>query len=221
MGEIMNKKTIFLFFFLIISFGKVAFYLIPQAEETTSKFKEKDNLTSMQTAQNTLDNIRVISDDSSLWNNEDSRYSSIAIDSSNSIHVVWQDETIGLWGDDIEIMYCNYTSATGWSNATVISDDSSGWNNEDSKIPSIGWIARIICISSGMITRMVYGEMIMKLCIVIIGAELAGPMQRSFQMILRDGMMETAIVLKSPLIVWIIYMWSGKMIQKAGGVEEQ
>jgi len=136
MGENMNKKTIFLFLFLIISFGRVGFYLIPQGE-TTFKFKEKDNLTSMQTAQNTLDNITVISDDSSLWNNEDSKYSSIAIDSSNSIHVVWQDETIGLWGDDTEIMYCKYTSSTGWSNATVISDDSSGWNNEDSKFPSI------------------------------------------------------------------------------------
>jgi hypothetical protein len=82
-------------------------------------------------------NATVISDDSSSWNNENSQNPSIAVDNLDNLHVVWYDNTNGIWGTDAEIMYCNYTSATGWSNATVMSDDSSGWNDGNSYNPEI------------------------------------------------------------------------------------
>ncbi|MBY9007634.1 MAG: hypothetical protein KGD63_12865 [Candidatus Lokiarchaeota archaeon] len=47
----------------------------------------------------------VISDDDTNWNNDDSFRSSINIDISNNIHIVWQDDTDGIWGVDSEIMY--------------------------------------------------------------------------------------------------------------------
>ncbi|NVM04730.1 MAG: hypothetical protein HWN67_20590 [Candidatus Helarchaeota archaeon] len=81
-------------------------------------------------------NATVISDDPTGWNNGDSWYPAIAIDSAGNVHVVWEDWTIGEWGTDIEIMYANYT-AMGWSNATVISDDATGWNTETSYDPDI------------------------------------------------------------------------------------
>ncbi|TFF99549.1 MAG: hypothetical protein EU541_04575, partial [Promethearchaeota archaeon] len=82
-------------------------------------------------------NATVISDDETNWNNDDSYTPSIAVDSLNTVHVVWYDHTDGTWGSDTEIMYCNYTAAAGWSNATVISDDETNWNNDDSYTPSI------------------------------------------------------------------------------------
>ncbi|MHA1379644.1 MAG: hypothetical protein ACTSRG_14830 [Candidatus Helarchaeota archaeon] len=81
-------------------------------------------------------NATVISDDSTLWNNGDSFYPSIAVDSEDNIHVAWQDSTPGEWGTDYEIMYANRT-ASGWSNATVISDDSTLWNTGNSYDPSL------------------------------------------------------------------------------------
>ncbi len=44
---------------------------------------------------------------------------------------MWQDNTNGIWGPDVEIMYAKYSIATGWSNATVISDGTNNiyWNN--------------------------------------------------------------------------------------------
>ncbi len=78
----------------------------------------------------------VISDDQNLWNNESSQYPSIAIDNNDVIHVVWHDNTNGEWGVDTEIMYTNYTTS-GWSNATVISDDYTGWNDDQSLVPKI------------------------------------------------------------------------------------
>jgi hypothetical protein len=66
--------------------------------------------------------VTVISDDYTGWNNGTSGSPSIAIDNNGSIHVVWHDETAGIWNNgfgDYEIMHTNYT-ATGWSNATVI-----------------------------------------------------------------------------------------------------
>ncbi len=80
-------------------------------------------------------NATVISDDATGWNDADSNYPSIATDINGNVHVVWQDDTNGTWGIDTEIMYTNYT-ATGWSNATAISDIY-GWNNDVSREPCI------------------------------------------------------------------------------------
>ncbi len=83
-------------------------------------------------------NATVISDDDNGWNIGNSYNPSIAVDGLNNLHVVWQDDTDGdWWGSDKEIMYCNYTAATGWSNATVISDDANDWNTGTSQDPSI------------------------------------------------------------------------------------
>ncbi len=81
-------------------------------------------------------NATVISDDATGWNDGISYDPQIAIDGIGNLHVVWDDETIGEWGTDSEIMYSNNTGA-GWSNATVISDDATGWNNQTSEKPSI------------------------------------------------------------------------------------
>ncbi len=80
-------------------------------------------------------NITVISDLFG-WNDGWSVNPRIATDNDGNIHVVWDDDTNGEWGTDREIMYANYT-ASGWSNATVISDDITGWNNGGSYAPSI------------------------------------------------------------------------------------
>ncbi len=73
------------------------------------------------------------------WNNDDSYFSDIAIDSSDVIHVIWEDDTDGIWGWDSEVMYANYTQEQGWSNATVISDGYLGvyWNDRYSMEPKI------------------------------------------------------------------------------------
>ncbi|NVM02190.1 MAG: hypothetical protein HWN67_07630 [Candidatus Helarchaeota archaeon] len=80
-------------------------------------------------------NATVISDDSTRWNNDTSGVPSVAVDGSGNVYVVWCDDTNGIWGTDLEIMYATNTT-TGWSNATVISDVY-GWNNDDSNSPSI------------------------------------------------------------------------------------
>jgi len=86
-------------------------------------------------------NVTVISDGYAgiYWNDGDSSVPDIAVDDSGGIHVVWHDETNGEWGTDEEIMYANYTEATGWSNVTVISDGYAGiyWNDGYSSWPSI------------------------------------------------------------------------------------
>ncbi len=79
----------------------------------------------------------VISDSSSGWNDDRSYNQDMVIDENGTIHVVWEDLTDGEWGSDAEIMYANYTSSSGWSNATVISDDYTGWNNGPSRSPSM------------------------------------------------------------------------------------
>ena len=86
-------------------------------------------------------NVTVISDgyDGSYWNDDNSYHPTIAIDSTHKVHVVWYDYTDGVWGTDGEIMYATYTTATGWSNATVISDGYNGvyWNDGNSYYPTI------------------------------------------------------------------------------------
>ncbi len=44
------------------------------------------------------------------WNNDWSGQPAIATDSDNQVHVVWYDDTDGLWGNDNEIMYVKLTS---------------------------------------------------------------------------------------------------------------
>jgi hypothetical protein len=78
----------------------------------------------------------VISDDTTGWNFDTSWKPAITIGIDGKVHVVWEDQTDGEWGADTEIMYVNYT-AVGWSNATVISDDATGWNTGASYNPSI------------------------------------------------------------------------------------
>ncbi len=51
------------------------------------------------------------------------QFPDIAVDTSGTIHVVCYDNTTGWWESDSEIMYMNYMISTGWSNATIISDD--------------------------------------------------------------------------------------------------
>ena len=100
-------------------------------------------------------NATVISDGygGSYWNDGSSYYPAIAIDSSNAIHVVWYDYTDGAWGTDIEIMYATYTTATGWSNVTIISDgfDSSYWNDGGSYNPAIA-------VDSGNVVHVVWHD---------------------------------------------------------------
>jgi len=52
-------------------------------------------------------NATVISDGfgGTYWNDGFSDTPSIAADNSGNIHVVWEDDTVGLWGSDTEIMY--------------------------------------------------------------------------------------------------------------------
>ena len=86
-------------------------------------------------------NATVISDGFGgvYWNDGDSRDPAIAINSTNGIHVVWDDTTVGIWGTDREIMYADYSSATSWSNATIISDGQNNiyWNDGSSNDPEI------------------------------------------------------------------------------------
>ena len=86
-------------------------------------------------------NATVISDgyNNIYWNSGSSLNSAIRLDNTGKIHVVWDDGSDGLWGTDIEIMYVSYTEATGWSNATVISDGYNEvyWNNDPSYHPKI------------------------------------------------------------------------------------
>ncbi len=86
-------------------------------------------------------NITIISDgyNSIYWNDGGSYVPSITVDSSNSIHVVWEDWTNGIWGTDSEVMYVSYSEASGWSNVTVISDGFNDiyWNDDLSSTPDI------------------------------------------------------------------------------------
>ncbi|MBA7702117.1 hypothetical protein ES703_110874 [subsurface metagenome] len=86
-------------------------------------------------------NVTVISDGYAgvYWNDGSSDDPDIAADDSGGIHVVWWDDTSGVWGTDPEIMYISYTEADGWSNVTVISDGYAGvyWNDGISYYPDI------------------------------------------------------------------------------------
>ena len=50
------------------------------------------------------------------WNNDDSLFPDITIDSLGILHVVWSDDTNGLWGNDTEIgglLQCSRRSIPG------------------------------------------------------------------------------------------------------------
>lgn len=92
-----------------------------------------------------LTNISIISDGyaGSYWNNGKSYSPSIAIDSQEILHIVWTDETSGIWGggsSDSEIMYAKFSPESGLlSNVSVVSDgyESSYWNDGVSYYPKI------------------------------------------------------------------------------------
>jgi len=90
------------------------------------------------TSVNGWSNVTVISDgfDGVYWNYDASYNPVVAVGSSTAVHVVWMDLTDGPWGVDSEIMYTNFTTATGWSNITVISDGFGG-NGGNSYSPAI------------------------------------------------------------------------------------
>jgi len=71
-----------------------------------------------------------------LWNDGGSYRPDIVLDSLGILHVIWDDGTSGPWGTDIEVMYSNYTAGV-WANATVISDNSSDWNDGSSCYSSL------------------------------------------------------------------------------------
>ena len=74
----------------------------------------------------------------SYWNDGVSEAPKIAVDVNGTIHVVWWDRTVGEWGSDWTILYVNYTSGSGWSNVTAISDMGlNSWNTGDSISPDI------------------------------------------------------------------------------------
>ena len=85
---------------------------------------------------NQWSNATVISDgydDVWDWNNETSGDPSIAVDLLGNVHVVWDENTDGIWGTAKQVMYANYSVLTAeWSNGTVISDGYNGvwgWND--------------------------------------------------------------------------------------------
>ncbi|MHA1755967.1 MAG: hypothetical protein ACTSVV_04295 [Promethearchaeota archaeon] len=86
-------------------------------------------------------NVTVISDgyEGSYWNDGGSYFPVIAIDSRDNIYVVWYDATDGAWGTDLDIMCVQYSSSTGWSNVSIVSDlhNSIVWNDGSSVYPSI------------------------------------------------------------------------------------
>ena len=86
-------------------------------------------------------NITVISDGHNgiYWNDGISTAPDIIVDDNDVLHVVWEDQTNGGWGIDIEIMYADFTIATGWSLPLVISDGFGGdyWNDGFSNTPRI------------------------------------------------------------------------------------
>ncbi len=71
------------------------------------------------------------------WNDGTSRYPAVAVDPSGDVHVVWEDNTVGEWGADYEVMYSKYEIGSGWTNATILSDNASDWNLGASYRPDI------------------------------------------------------------------------------------
>ena len=135
----MKKKSLIIYF-IILQFFFCGF-LLSTLSPTIASYSTCNNDYDLKSSAVDFSNATVVSDgfNSSYWNDAGSYNPAIAIDSSNTIHAVWQDFTDGVWGVDAEIMYATYTTATGWSNATVISDGYGGsyWNDGESYNPTI------------------------------------------------------------------------------------
>ncbi len=138
----MKKKAVITEFLMIQLLFWGIFSLIlsstPGSFQNITRTNESFNLKSSTV---NFSNATVISDgfDGTYWNDAISNNPAVAVDSSNTVHIVWYDSTDGVWGTDIEIMYANYTIATGWSNVTVISDGFGGvyWNDGNSLNPAV------------------------------------------------------------------------------------
>ncbi len=134
----MKKKSliIYVLIFQLFFFGLLAAVLNPiiASSSTSNNYYLKSSAVDFS-------NATVVSDgfNSSYWNDGHSYDPSIAVDSSDKVHTVWEDHTDGVWGADTEIMYATYDTATGWSNTTVISDGYNGiyWNDGNSYNPVI------------------------------------------------------------------------------------
>jgi len=134
----MKKKSLITYFIILQFFfcGLLVVALNPTIASPSS-YNDYD----LKSSAVDFSNATVVSDgfDNNYWNDGGSSYTAIAVDSSDKVHIVWQDTTNGVWGIDTEIMHATYTESSGWSNATVISDgyDGTYWNNGGSWDPAI------------------------------------------------------------------------------------
>ncbi len=133
-------RFITILIYLIFIYGVFSTIKLDISEPTYS-YDGCSEVFTVNTSSSKYANATVISDGFSgvYWNDDYSGEPSIAIDNGGTVHVVWCDGTDGPWGTDYEIMYANYSSSGGWSNATVISDGFGGiyWNDGYSDWPSI------------------------------------------------------------------------------------
>ena len=135
----MTKKKSLTTYFIILQF--IFCGLLLAALNPTIASSSSYNNYDLKSSAVDFSNATVVSDgfNGTYWNNGGSSDTAIAVDSSDKVHIVWYDDTDGVWGIDREIMYATYTDSTGWSNATVISDGYGGtyWNNGLSVHPAI------------------------------------------------------------------------------------
>ncbi len=148
----MAKKNIMMLIALFCLFGS-GIILAPLSSPQPIAVSDESDLSSIEDNTSkpkastvTYSNVTIVSDnwdDGKEWNDGSSDCPDIAVDKWGNFHAVWVDSTDGPWesAGETEIMYANYTKATGqWSNATVISDkweDGNDWSNDDSDSPAI------------------------------------------------------------------------------------
>ncbi|MHA1130578.1 MAG: hypothetical protein ACTSQQ_07175 [Candidatus Helarchaeota archaeon] len=82
--------------------------------------------------------VMVVSDNYTDYNSFNSQFPSIAVDTNNIVHIVWEDFYPGAWGSDREIFYKNYTPGVGLGALVALSGIGSNiWNVGDSQFPII------------------------------------------------------------------------------------
>ncbi|KKN07487.1 hypothetical protein LCGC14_1066440 [marine sediment metagenome] len=138
----MKKKSVITKFLMVqLLFWGVLSSILSSTPASFQDFTRTSESFNLKSSAADFSNATIISDGLGdiYWNDDSSYNPAVAVDSSNTVHVVWQDYTDGPWGTDSEIMYASYTSATGWSNATVISDGFGGvyWNIGNSYNPAV------------------------------------------------------------------------------------